>query len=190
MMQQALSDYVKIYENHLPASVCKSACKNLEESSWSEHKFYRSSDHQLVSFEKELSVSYQPIFESDAINKSIWYAIEKYILKDFANFSEWFNGWSGYSHVRFNRYDPETRMKLHCDHIHSLFDGERKGIPILTLVGALNDDYEGGEFVLFGDQKVALPTGSIAVFPSNFLYPHEVKPVKSGVRYSFVSWAW
>ena len=60
----------------------------------------------------------------------------------------------------------------------------------LTLLGTLNDDYEGGEFVIWGDKEVEIPPGSIAVFPSNFLYPHKVNPVISGVRYSYVSWVW
>jgi len=81
-------------------------------------------------------------------------------------------------------------MKLHCDHIHSMFDGERKGVPTLTILGALNDDYEGGELLMFGDYKIDMPAGSVAVFPSNFMFPHEVKPVKKGIRFSYVSWTW
>ena len=54
--------------------------------------------------------------------------------------------------VRFNKYAENKKMALHADHIHSMFDGERKGIPILSVLGVLNDDYEGGEFVLI-DEK-------------------------------------
>jgi len=38
--------------------------------------------------------------------------------------------------------------------------------------------------------EIKLPTGSVLVFPSNFLYPHKVCPVKKGVRYSYVSWVY
>ena len=68
-------------------------------------------------------------------------------------------------------------MALHADHIHSMFDGERKGIPILSVLGVLNDDYEGGEFVLI-DEKIDLSKGDIIIFPSNFMYPHKVEHVK------------
>lgn len=37
-------------------------------------------------------------------------------------------------------------MRKHYDHIHSIFDGQRKGIPVLSMLGILNNDYEGGEF--------------------------------------------
>ena len=120
----------------------------------------------------------------------MWYALEKYIVKDFVDFHGWFAGWNGHTFVRFNKYDPTTEMKIHCDHIHSMFDGERKGVPVLTVLGGLNNDYEGGELVMWEDQVIDLPAGAVMVFPSNFLYPHEVRPVKSGVRYSYVSWAW
>ena len=42
------------------------------------------------------------------------------------------------------------------DHIHSIFDGNIKGIPVLSVVGLLNDNYEGGDFVMFEDYKVSL----------------------------------
>ena len=71
-----------------------------------------------------------------------------------------------------------------------LIDGNIKGIPVLSVVGLLNDNYEGGDFVMFEDYKVSLKKGDVLVFPSNFLYPHKVTPVKKGTRYSFVSWVW
>jgi len=53
----------------------------------------------------------------------------------------------------------------------------------------LNDDYEGGEFAFFNREAVYnLKKGSCIMFPSNFMYPHEVMPVKSGTRYSIVTW--
>jgi len=52
----------------------------------------------------------------------------------------------------------------------------------------LNEEYEGGEMQFFGDYKVNGKTGSAIVFPSNFCYPHEILPVKSGTRYSIVTW--
>ena len=79
-------------------------------------------------------------------------------------------------------------MAEHCDHISSLFDG--KGIPMLSIVGQLNEDFEGGEFVMFGDKTIEFETGDLIVFPSNFMYPHRVDPVKKGARYSYVSWAY
>ena len=63
-----------------------------------------------------------------------------------------------------------------------------KGVPIISNLGQLNEDYEGAEFYCRA-RKIELKTGDILLFPSNFMYPHEVKEAKKGVRYSFVSWA-
>lgn len=190
MIPQNLMDYVKVYENLIPQDVCQKTIENLSKSNWQEHTFYNASTGKSVSYENELAVSWDNVPEKDYISKQIWFALERYIVKDFVDFHGWFAGWNGYTSVRFNKYDQSTQMKLHCDHIHSMFDGQRKGIPVLTVLGALNDNYMGGEFVMFGDLEIKIPAGAVIVFPSNFMYPHEVRPVTSGVRYSYVSWAW
>ncbi len=53
----------------------------------------------------------------------------------------------------------------------------------------LNEDYDGGEFALF-DREMMIRTkpGSAIVFPSNFMYPHEIMPVIKGTRYSIITW--
>jgi len=54
---------------------------------------------------------------------------------------------------------------------------------------ALNDDYEGGEWAFFNREIVIkLPKGSAVLFPSNFMYPHEIIPVTKGTRYSMITW--
>ena len=53
----------------------------------------------------------------------------------------------------------------------------------------LNDDYEGGEFAFFDRELIYnLKKGSCIMFPSNFMYPHEIMPVISGTRYSIITW--
>jgi len=53
----------------------------------------------------------------------------------------------------------------------------------------LNNDFEGGEFAFFDRElKYKLEKGDAIMFPSNFMYPHEVMPVTKGTRYSIVTW--
>jgi hypothetical protein len=53
----------------------------------------------------------------------------------------------------------------------------------------LNEDYMGGEFAFFGrEMMIKSKKGSAIVFPSNFMYPHEVMPVTQGTRYSIITW--
>lgn len=189
MIPEKITDYVKTYENFIDPQFCKATVDKCSELRWERHSYYDEKDGLAFSIEDDFSVSYDQPEEIKKIEARLWYAIERYIMQDFGSFN-WFLEWRGYTHIRINRYDTSTRMNLHCDHIQSMFDGERRGVPILTILGALNDDYEGGELMMFGDKQINFPTGSVIVFPSNFMFPHEVKPVKDGVRYSYVSWVW
>jgi len=53
----------------------------------------------------------------------------------------------------------------------------------------LNEDYDGGEFCFFDKEIMIKPSlGSAILFPSNFMYPHEICPVTKNTRYSIVTW--
>jgi predicted 2-oxoglutarate/Fe(II)-dependent dioxygenase YbiX len=53
----------------------------------------------------------------------------------------------------------------------------------------LNDDFEGGEFAFFDRElKYKIDKGDAIMFPSNFMYPHEIMPVTKGIRYSIITW--
>jgi predicted 2-oxoglutarate/Fe(II)-dependent dioxygenase YbiX len=185
-MNQDLTQYCQVYNNYFDPNYCKNILQSLEKVEWGLHRYF-TSEGDYVSTETDLSVSYDEIPESNNLHQATWHAIKHY--QETLNFS-WFKSWHGMTSIRFNRYDQNTNMMPHCDHIHSLFDGERKGIPVLSIVGVLNNDYEGGEFVMWEDKKIELPAGSIMIFPSNFLYPHQVTPIIKGTRYSFVQWVW
>jgi predicted 2-oxoglutarate/Fe(II)-dependent dioxygenase YbiX len=54
---------------------------------------------------------------------------------------------------------------------------------------ALNDDFAGGEWSFFdADYSLSPPKGSVILFPSNFMFPHEILKIRDGVRYSVVTW--
>jgi predicted 2-oxoglutarate/Fe(II)-dependent dioxygenase YbiX len=131
---------------------------------------------------------YKQINSKKELMENTWHVINQYICKDI-NFP-WMEGWNGFTDTKFNKYDINTSMKQHCDHIRSMFDGNIKGVPILSVIGALNNDYEGGELIFFDDQIIDLKKGDVMVFPSNFMYPHKVSNITNGERYSFVNWVW
>lgn len=188
-MDMDLRSYVKLYENCIDNKKCKKIIKDLSKVKWEKHVFYdyRNDSSTSKSGSKELNVTSEVMEETGYVMQKIWEAYNQYIVLDF-NFS-WFDGWEGFSQVRFNEYKKGQKMALHCDHIQDLFEGKRRGIPILTALGCLNEDFEGGDFVMW-DKVIKLKAGDIMVFPSVFLYPHRVEPVTKGKRYTFVSWAW
>jgi predicted 2-oxoglutarate/Fe(II)-dependent dioxygenase YbiX len=188
-MDKSLNSYIKIY-NTIDSQTCKKAVRELNAcESWKEHEFYSYSSNSSgpQSGNQELSVTSETLSVNDYIMDKVWHGLHAYCTE--LNFS-WFTGWHGYTNIRYNLYEKNKKMAEHCDHIHTIFDGQIKGIPTLTILGSLNDNYKGGEFVMFGDQEIKMKQGDIMIFPSNFLYPHRVDPVTSGKRYSFVSWAW
>ena len=183
-----LIDYIKVYP-WLDKELCDQIRKEIDKVTWDQHVFYNSGgEHVALSGDQELDISWSNIPSKQELTQKVWGVINKYILTDFK--SDYFDGWQGFTDIRFNRYKKDKTMAKHCDHIHSMFDGERKGVPILSIVGLLNDDYEGGEFIMFDDMEIKLKQGDVLIFPSNFLYPHKVNPVTKGIRDSFVSWVW
>ena len=97
------------------------------------------------------------------------------------------------THLRYNVYAEGTGMGPHWDSVHTIFDGDLKGVPIISIVGLLKSAKEGGELI-FTDpknnkQKFLTTEGTFISFPSTFIYSHEVTPVITGSRESFVIWA-
>lgn len=188
-MSLNLEDYIFKIDDFLDQSTCKTIVSKISKLNWEKHQYYNPINNERISYDNELSVIHKisDIEEIKVLNTKLSYAIEIYINK--LNF-DWYSIYSDYQPVRLNRYDKNTHMRLHCDHIHSLFDGVRKGVPVLTLLGSLNNNYKGGELVMFNEKTIKLNAGNLIIFPSNFLFPHEIKPIISGIRYSYVSWCW
>ncbi len=84
------------------------------------------------------------------------------------------------------RYKKGGKYEVHTDHFTS-------SVRHLSVIMNLNEEYEGGELI-FTDQKeneikrCKLGKGSVIFFPSNFMYPHKIAPIKKGTRYSIVAW--
>ena len=194
-MNKNIEHYVFHKENFLDEKYCENCIDELDKCTWKRHEWYnyRTDSDSPVSGDKEPEVIYSNYFSNDIkeINYFIKQKLHSTLLEYIDKFKfDWFADLEGYNTIKFLRYFPDQLMKIHCDHIHSLFDGERKGIPILSIIGILNDDYEGGELIMFEDKKIDTKKGDLLIFPSNFLYPHKITPVTRGVRYSYVSWLW
>tara|TARA_R100001163_G_C5059090_1_gene195744 strand:+ start:1628 stop:2203 length:576 start_codon:yes stop_codon:yes gene_type:complete len=188
-----LKNYILHLDNWIPKNILDKTLKELsKEKTWKQHSFVNPRTFELYNENgnKELDICYgNNLTYLKQLHELTWNALEKYIvIKKIGE--KHFNSWQGFSQIRFNRYNKNQIMSKHCDHIKDLFEGERKGIPILSIVCVLNNNYKGGEFIMFDDYEIKFKAGDLIIFPSVFLYPHLVKPVKKGTRYSFVSWAW
>jgi predicted 2-oxoglutarate/Fe(II)-dependent dioxygenase YbiX len=134
---------------------------------------------------KELDVLEATPDLEDILNPLISLSVKYY--NDFIG-SEKVSQVTCFSPVRFNRYQKGQTMRIHCDHIKTLFEGEVRGIPVLSIIINFNDDYKGGDLIFWDDYKVDLGEGDVVVFPSLFLFPHRIEEVTENVRYSGVAW--
>lgn len=179
-----LFDYVKVYKNVIKNT--EDVLKELESFNFEQHSYYNKYTDTNRTHDKDLSVTYEQPSNVNDIMDTIWNCIYNYTNKDVKSL---YTAWKGFTPPRFNKYDTNTLMLEHIDHIYNIFDGERRGIPTLTILGLLNDNYEGGDFILCGE-KVEFKEADIIIFPSVFMYPHKVNEITKGTRYSFVSWVW
>jgi predicted 2-oxoglutarate/Fe(II)-dependent dioxygenase YbiX len=192
-MERKLSDELKTYvfvaKQMIPKKLCSEIVKNnfKIDDSWGIHSWSSYENGKLESSIKKTQE------DGLLVKKLVEEEIRSCVMRTIELYSEVYNIPKIINFVteaRINRYIEGTEMKIHHDHIHSLFDGEQKGIPILSVVGVLNDDYEGGDFIFYDNTMVQLGAGDILIFHSNFLYPHKVSKVTKGERWSFVSWGY
>ena len=186
---KTIEDYIYV-ENHIPVELCESLIDECNKKEWKKHTWnnYTTGENTAEST-KELDVMPCTQEQQDKITPYLIKALENYQVKYSWPGEKTRPPWlSKFSPMRINKYEVGNTMRVHYDTIHDIFDGKRKGIPIISIVGNLNEDYEGAEFML-RDKEIKLKTGDILLFPSGIVYPHMVKETIKGIRYSFVSWA-
>ena len=190
-----LDECIFIAEKIIPADLCDAVIKDIETREWKPHTWYNDQQDTYVSEETmELDVQ--------SITPELQKTLSQYVIEAGRQYNQNYS----YQHpscvektgqimnqfcpVRFNRYAPGQIMRQHIDHIHSIFDGKLKGIPVLSFILNFNDDYEGADLFFWEDTIVKLGKGDIIMFPSNWLFPHGVTEATKGKRYSGVSWGW
>ena len=136
-------------------------------------------------FDFKIKKSENPLFIKDksrAELQEIWTecynsqkpAVEDYSLRHGISLEYW-------EAFNFIKYGPGQHFQEHSDHGYSY-------VSVLSAVGYLNDDYEGGElyFPKF-NLKIKPKAGDLYLFPSSFIYSHIAMPVISGTKYSIVT---
>jgi len=89
--------------------------------------------------------------------------------------------------IEILKYENTGFFNWHADHFAE--------IPrTMSCILLLNNDYEGGNLCFRNpdgseEWEVEVKPNRMIIWPSNFLYPHTVKPVTKGKRYSVVAWA-
>jgi hypothetical protein len=95
--------------------------------------------------------------------------------------------YSGIIDIEILKYEENGFYTWHTDHCAE--------IPrTMSCILLLNNDYEGGNLCFrnpdgSNEMEVEVKSNRMIIWPSNFLFPHTVKPVTKGTRYSVVAWA-
>ena len=181
-----LKDFVKVYDI-IPKDDANKILEEVKNIKYERHNFYSERTKSYMQHDIEPMRSGETIPSHDLIMEYMWKAAEQYAIKDLG--TDAWNGWEGFTRPKYNKYEVGEEMAFHCDHIHDIFDGTIRGIPVLTMIASFNDDYEGGHLIV-NDDPIKLKQGQIIVFPSIFLFPHKVDTITKGTRYTAVCWTW
>lgn len=182
-----IEDYIVFMERIIPEDLCDRIIKEFEsESNWQSARTGSGLDTETRRCDV-INISESPII---ANNPEVRKAIDDELYDHVANILKEYEDKfphllleikedSGYELLRYRTGD------FYVEHTDSFKEQPRA----LSVTINLNDDYDGGEFAFFNREIVAkIPKGSAIVFPSNFMYPHEVMPVTKGTRYSIITW--
>jgi len=184
--KKSLEDYIFTLENVVPEELCDRILEEYRECSfWTPTSIgYGDTNSEIrncdiVNISQEVVVEQNPevrrqldndfyICASNAINEY------RKLFPEVASESD-----TGYDLLRYRT------GQFYIQHTDS-FKAQQRSVSCSFL---LNDDYEGGEFAFF-DREIMIRggKGSIVMFPSNFMFPHEILPVTSGTRYSIITW--
>lgn len=182
---KTLDQFIGVYEGAVPADVCKGIVDFYgkhaawKKSTYSGYDGLADNSDQRVDMMDFWIQPGQPFF--DDISNALIGAVKRYVEQhpDFSVAKS--NGF------RINRYGPGGFMSRHVDNIHNSH-GQKEGFPLASCSIMLNENFAGGDFVFFDEVVIPAKTGQAIVFPSNFLFPHAVSRIESGVRYSIVTW--
>ena len=176
--------WIGYYENIISNELCDNIIdygdnvKPLKSSTYASHKGQIKNSEERVKMDDGWFRNGEKYYED--IKYSVTLAMSKYMEKhkDIAVVR--------HTDFRLNKYSEGGFMSRHIDNIHHSH-GQEYGFPQASVLLFLNDNFEGGDFII-SDITYKTKKGSAIVFPSNFMFPHEVKLVKKGTRYSIISW--
>ena len=181
-----LEDFVQVFDNVLSPENCNLILNEYQNSS--EWTITRTGDEEISKNVRncmEIGISLDSIInENLEVRKNLDNIVFESIIKVITNYNYIIPTFkididTGYQLLRYNEGE------FYIQHTDS-FKGQQRSISCSL---QLNDDYDGGEFALF-DREIMIRTkpGSAIVFPSNFMYPHEIMPVIKGTRYAIITW--
>ena len=176
-----VDSYIKYYKNIVAENLCNSL---INYNFPYEASKYQTHDSGAIVKQERVKMSDAWIKKESVFYTAVKSCFEEVIVKYKTDFPLFSVGCT--TDFRINKYGKGGFMSRHVDNIHHSH-GQQYGYPQVSALLYLNDDYDGGEFYV-ADKKFCPIKGSAIIFPSNFMFPHEAKPVTKGTRWSIVTW--
>jgi len=181
-----INEYIVIIKNVLTRPLCDAILKEFKNSDeWEDAVVGKGRVEKNARNCETVVISYPHIIEK---NKKIRLKLDKYIFASASKCIQEYN--TKYPHCSIEEDSGYELLKyseggFYIQHVDS-FKARPRSVSCSFI---LNDDFEGGEFAFFDRElKYKLDKGDAIMFPSNFMYPHEVMPVTKGTRYSIITW--
>lgn len=174
-----LQDYIIKYPQTLDSKSCKEIIKG-QQNNFRESSILKNGNIPEIKTDirKCSDARIKGNYEGIVFNK-IGETINRYCAE--LNVPSIFGGQFNDSGYDLLKYEEGEFYRRHTD--------DTKKIPRRFSISiVVNDEFTGGDFVFFDTYKVKLKTGDCLVFPSNICFPHEIKEVTEGTRYSIVTW--
>lgn len=185
--KKSLDDYIQVFDNVLSDELCDSILKEYSYSAegWIPTAVGGGVIDRSIRNVDTIQMSFEPTIQQNPVvrkflDQEVFLGAGKAITKYNEVFPDaQIQEDSGYELLRY------TTGQFYTRHTDSFKQRPRA----VSCSFALNDDYSGGEFSFWSGEKVVkAKKGSAIMFPSNFMYPHEIMPVTSGTRYSIITW--
>jgi len=182
-----IRDYIKVYKNFVPEELCdRIIAEYKNRGPWQESLVGNGRVEKQIRNVKSINISEPFVILEN--NQEVRENLDKDLYGVVANLLLKYNEFAPYSVIQKDtgyvllEYGEGCFYTQHTDH----FAAHSRTISCSL---NLNDDYTGGEFTFFDDRiSYKLGKGDVLMFPSNFMYPHAIKPVLSGTRYSIITW--
>jgi predicted 2-oxoglutarate/Fe(II)-dependent dioxygenase YbiX len=180
-----LKDYIVVMNNIMPSSVADavlSEYKNCDD--WVDATVGGGLNTNVRNCQT-IGISFSNIIEK---NKEVRQKLDQELFTCAAKAIQEYN--NQFTNCKIQEDSGYDLLKYEAGQFYTTHTDSFKNLPrAVSCSFMLNDDYEGGEFAFFDRELVyKLKKGSCIMFPSNFMYPHEIMPVTSGTRYSIITW--
>jgi hypothetical protein len=185
-----IRNFIKIYDEVLPWNVLSNLIRFANSSSFQETKIAGTTE-SVTDFNIRRTYTLPLSVIDSSLSKVHWHNVLKsFFIKNLKNYQMDAKildyEYGEITSIEILKYENTGFYTWHTDH----YGGYPRTMSCILL---LNNDYEGGNLCFrnpdgSGEWEVEVKPNRMIIWPSNLLYPHTVKPVTKGKRYSVVAW--